>query len=68
MPTLIIHEDSKEKWEALEAFMKALKIKFETSKESSKTYNEDFVKKIQRGDKDVKSGNLKTKSLEDLWK
>ncbi len=53
--------------EAIKAFMKALKIKFELSKD----YNEDFVKKIQQGDEDLKNNKGRKVSIEDLdnlWK
>jgi hypothetical protein len=57
--------------EALKAFMKALKIKFEISKEDEKPYNEDFVNKILQGDEDIKNGKGRSVSLEELdnlWK
>ncbi len=56
--------------EALKAFMKALKIKFELSEESN-LYNPEFVKKIQQGDEDLKNGKGRTVTLEELdslWK
>ena len=40
--------------EALKAFMKALKIKFEVSKE--KPYNPEFVAMIKKGDKQLAGG------------
>lgn len=55
--------------EAIKAFMKALKIEFELSKES--TYNREFVEKIKKGDQDLKNGKGTTVTLEDLenlWK
>jgi hypothetical protein len=36
--------------------MKALKIKFEVLKETDNPYNQEFVKKIQKGDDDLKKG------------
>ncbi|MBY0245306.1 MAG: hypothetical protein K2Q03_07635 [Sphingobacteriaceae bacterium] len=42
--------------DAIKAFMKALKIKFEVSKETEKPYNEEFVKKIKQGDKEFAEG------------
>ena len=56
--------------EAIKAFMKALKIKFELSKEQS-PYNPEFVKKIEQGDKDLKNGKGRKVSIEELdnlWK
>jgi hypothetical protein len=56
--------------DAIKAFMKALKIKFEVSKEE-KPYNPEFVAKILQGDKDLKNGKGESKTLEELdslWK
>lgn len=44
--------------------MKALKIKFEISKENI-PYNPEFVKKIKQGDEDLKMGKGRTVTLED---
>lgn len=52
--------------DALKAFMKALKIKFEVSKETDNPYNKGFVKKIQKGDDNLKKGKGVKKTLEDL--
>lgn len=52
--------------EALKAFMKALKIKFEVSKETESPYNSDFVKKIQKGDEDLKKGEGVKMTIEEL--
>jgi hypothetical protein len=43
---------------AIKAVMKALKIKFEVSKEES--YNPEFVAKIQKGRQDYKDRNFIT--------
>jgi hypothetical protein len=67
---IIAHPGSEDKFEALKAFMKALKIKFEISKSKS-PYNSEFVEMIQQGDKDLKNGKGKKvtlKELDDLWK
>ena len=56
--------------EAIKAFMKALKIKFELSKEQS-SYNPEFVRKIQQGDDDLKQGKGRKITIEEfdsLWK
>lgn len=56
--------------EAIKAFMKALKIKFELSGEKS-PYNSEFVEKIKQGDEDLKSGKGRTLTMEELnelWK
>lgn len=57
--------------EAIKAFMKALKIKFELSKQEDKPYNPEFVKKIKQGDEDLKNGkarNVTLAELDSLWK
>ncbi len=51
--------------EALKAFMKALKIKFELFKEKS-PYNSEFVEKIKQGDEDLKNGKGRTVTVEEL--
>ena len=65
---IVVHP-SEDKIDALKAFLKALKIKFEVVKE--KPYDEEFVKMIQKGDDDIKKGKGKKITLEeldDLWK
>jgi hypothetical protein len=52
--------------DAIKAFMKALKIKFELSKEEDKPYNQEFVKKIKQGDEDLKNGKARTVTLAEL--
>jgi hypothetical protein len=55
--------------DAIKAFMKALKIKFEVSKESP--YSQEFVDKIEQGDKDFSNGLGEKMTIEDLnnlWK
>ena len=54
---------------AIKAFMKALKIKFEVSKEVP--YNNEFVEKILQGDKDFEAGEgrkITVEELNNLWK
>ncbi len=65
---LIVHP-SEENTDALKAFLKALKIKFEVA--SIKPYSDDFVKIIQQGDEDIKNGKGKKITLDELdnlWK
>lgn len=50
---------------ALKTVIKALKIKFEISKE--KPYNPEFVEKIERGLKQAKEGKVTAIKTEDLW-
>jgi hypothetical protein len=55
--------------EALKAFLKALKIKFEFNTE--KPYNTDFVNMVLEADKEIKAGKgtkLTAKEFDDLWK
>jgi hypothetical protein len=65
MGTLIAHPENKEKLDALKAFMKALKIRFE---EEKSPYNPEFVKKIKQSEDDFKAGKFKAIKTEDLWK
>ena len=65
MGTLIAHPESKEKMQALKAFMKALKISFTEEKSS---YDPEFVKKIKRSEEDFKAGKSKAIATNDLWK
>ncbi len=67
---IIAHTNDASQIEALKAFMKALKIKFELS-EGQNDYNPEFVKKIQEGDEDLKNGkgrSVTVEELEKLWK
>ena len=52
--------------DAIKAFMKALKIKFEVSKE--KPYNPEFVAKIEESRKQAINGNTVKIALDDIWK
>jgi hypothetical protein len=65
METLIVQPDSKEKLDAIKAFMTALKISFQETKSN---YNPEFVDKIKQGEKDIKEGKTKKISLDDIWK
>ena len=57
--------ETQEQETALKAFIKALKIKFEVSKE--RPYNAEFVEKIERGLKQAKEGKVTAIKMEDLW-
>lgn len=50
--------------EAIKAFMKALKIKFEVSKEQP--YNPEFVEKIEKSKQEFKEGKSTRVKKEDL--
>lgn len=68
--TLIVHP-SQDNFDALVAFLKALKIKFEVPKTDKSPYNKEFVAMIKQGDEDLKNGKGKKISLDDLdklWK
>ena len=60
---LIAHPETVEQLTALKAVMKALKIKFEISKE---TYNPEFVEKIRKSRKDYKDGKGTIMTLDEL--
>jgi len=64
MTTITVHPKDASQIEAVKAIMKALKIKFEISKE--KPYNPDFVAKIKRSKDDFKNGNFTSVKVEDL--
>lgn len=66
METVIMHPKNKEQLAAIKAFAKALKVDFDTKKESP--YDPEFVKKILQGREDVKKGKGIKIPLEDLWK
>ncbi|MDO5522896.1 MAG: hypothetical protein Q4G48_02495 [Bacteroidia bacterium] len=64
------HTNDASQIEALKAFMKALKIKFEITSQQS-PYDLEFVEKIQQGDEDLKNGKGRPVTLEELdslWK
>lgn len=66
---IIAHPGSDDKFEALKAFMKAHKIKFEISGKS--TYDPEFVSRILQGDQDLKAGKgrkITLDELDQLWK
>ena len=77
--TITAHTANNTQIVAIKAFMKALKIKFEVSKEKAKEatdetespYDPEFVKKILNGDKQRAEGKSRIVTLEELdnlWK
>ena len=67
----IAHPQTNEQLEALKAFMRALKIKFEISTKQSDNYNPEFLEKVLQGDKDIAEGKGKKITLDELnklWK
>ncbi len=62
----IAHPTTADQINALKAFLKSLKIKFEVTKE--KPYNPEFVDKIRRSEQDFEAGRFKEIKAEDLKK
>jgi hypothetical protein len=65
----IAHPTTSEQVDALKAFVKALKIKFEIANE--KTYDTELVVKIEKGRQDFAEGKgtiMSIDQLNDLWK
>jgi hypothetical protein len=60
----IAHPQTNEQVSALKAFMQALKIDFEISKDE--TYNPDFVAKIKESRRQAKNGQVTRVEKEDL--
>lgn len=60
----IAHPKTDEQVRALKAFMKALKIKFEVSKEDS--YSPDFVAKIEESQEQYKKGEFVSVEKKDI--
>jgi len=54
--------------DAIKAFMKALKIKFEVAKKTDSPYNPEFVAKIQKSRKQAIEGKTVKIDLDDIWK
>lgn len=61
---VIVHSSSQSQSDALKAFLKALKIKFEFSDEE--TYNPEFVEKILESKEQVKNGKVTRVKKENL--
>lgn len=59
------YTDDASQIEALKAFMKALKIKFELSDEKS-SYNPEFVEEVLKSRQQAKAGKVKRVKKEDL--
>jgi len=68
--TLIVHPATAEQSGILKAVIKALKIKFEMAT-ADKSYNPDFVAKIQKSREDYDAGKgtpMTIEELNKLWK
>ncbi len=61
---IIAHTEDASQIEAVKAFMKALKIKFEISKD--KPYNAEFVAKIRKSEKEFEKGEFTRVEKDDL--
>lgn len=61
----ITHPQTEQEASTLKAIMKALKIKFEISKE--RPYNPDFVAKILESRQQIKEGKTVKMELSDIW-
>jgi hypothetical protein len=61
---IIVHPHSHEQLNAIKAFMKAFKIKFEVSTEQS--YNPDFVAKIEESKKQYENGDFISIEAKDI--
>jgi hypothetical protein len=65
MTTFTIHTEDKEHLNALKAMLKALKVKFEISKDD-KPYNPEFVAKIKKSKKEIAKGKTTRVSIDKL--
>ena len=68
---IIAYPKNKDTYDALKAFMKALKINFEIHSKNESPYDPEFVKTILDGDKAIREGKGKKITLGDLdklWK
>lgn len=66
---ITVRPDDATQVEAIMAFMKALKIKFEIS--NDKSYDSDFVNKILKAEQEIKHGKglkVTSEGFDDLWK
>lgn len=53
---VIAYTETPMQTDAIKAFMKALKIKFEVTKETESPYNPEFVAMIKKGQKEIAEG------------
>ncbi|MDB5142521.1 MAG: hypothetical protein JWQ66_1234 [Mucilaginibacter sp.] len=65
--TLIVHPRSKEQLTALKAIMKALKVDFETEKDTERTYSPEFIAKIKQSEEDIKAERTTKIEPVDIW-
>ena len=65
MQAIISYPQKKEEIQALKAFLKALKIKFEYNEVP---YNPEFLAKIAESEEDYKAGRTRKVTLDEIWK
>ena len=65
METIIIQPDDKEQAETVKAFLKAIKVRFETRKDDKSLLKEE-LREAFREMKRVKEGKSKARPIEDL--
>ncbi|MBK6500465.1 MAG: hypothetical protein IPG00_20885 [Saprospiraceae bacterium] len=60
------HTTDNSQIDAIKAFMKSLKIKFELAKEDQSPYNPELIKKIKQSDEEFASGKGIKMSVEEF--
>ncbi len=71
MESITIHPKNKEQASLFEQLAKTLKVPFEKSKKPERSYNAEFVSKIERSRQNYKEGKGEVVTLEELnklWK
>lgn len=66
METLTVHTKNKEQSRIIKAFLKALKIPFQSSEESP--YEPEFVAKIKESEQQAREGKVKAIETDELCK
>ncbi len=61
---LTVHPETSEQWDALTAFMQALKIKYEISNEE--IYDPEFVAKVRESEEQYKKGEFERVEKKDI--
>ncbi|MEP6612947.1 MAG: DUF2683 family protein [Mucilaginibacter sp.] len=68
MSTLLVHAQDDNQLNATKAFLKALKIPFESVQDGESPYNPEFVAKIKKSIQQAKEGKVVKIALDDIWK
>lgn len=68
MEAIIIHPKNKEQASLFEQLARTLKVPFEKSKRTGRTYNSEFVAKLKESRKQAKEGKTVKIDLDDIWK